>query len=92
LHFGRVPDLKNHNNIEWKLLKCVIKNSDKCLVLDQSSKIILNNEGFNDIFVIGNPINFDFTNNNKNIKNNNSINILFVGHITREKGVFELWF
>jgi glycosyltransferase involved in cell wall biosynthesis len=91
LHFGRVPNLKNTNNIEWRLLKSVIKNSDTCIVLDKLSKNILNSEGFSNIFVIANPINYDFNKNNKRIKyNNNNTDILFVGHITREKGVFEL--
>lgn len=91
LHFGRIPDLKINKNLEWILLKIVIKTSNKCLVLDHQSKKILNNEGFTNISVIANPIQYDFTkNNNRIIYNNNSIDILFVGHITKEKGVFEL--
>ena len=90
LHFGRVAKLKSLNNLEWRLLLNIINNSKKCIVLDNLSKTILNSEGFSNIIVIANPIKFDY---NKAININKKIdtrNVLFVGHITKEKGIFEL--
>lgn len=91
-HFGRIPELKKKNNWEWKLLKYVINKSDRVIVMDKFSYQTLINENFNNISNIPNPISpetLDLINKNKNIKVKEN-SILFVGHVVKTKGIYEL--
>lgn len=93
LHFGRIPELKCKNNWEWKLLLFVITKSDLTIVLDINSKKSLNETGLSNVLVLPNPIclidKFNSISNRKNeIQSDGSV--LFVGHIVKEKGVYEL--
>lgn len=92
--FGRIQELSETKNIEWKILKKVINASHTSIVLDQNSFLCLKNNGMNNVVLIPNPISedlnkkaksFDFR--NKTIDNGTFV---FVGHIVPEKGIFEL--
>lgn len=92
-HFGRIPKLKNINNWEWKMMLKTIKKASNCIVLDSQSCATLKKEGFNNIIILPNSVNFqtndcDKKKNLKDIRHHGSI--LFVGHVVLEKGVFEL--
>lgn len=91
-HFGRIPVLCNRNNWEWKLLIKIVKMSDGVIVLDNQSYETLIKKGFKNVFKLPNPVApsiFDIINRNKFIKREPNT-ILFVGHIVKTKGIYEL--
>ncbi len=92
--FGRIPELAIKKNWEWFLIKIVIKRSAKVIVIDEKSFKVLFDLGFKNIVNIPNPISTkleEIANKqlllNKKIKGNK---IVFIGHIVKTKGVFEL--
>lgn len=89
--FGRIPELARQKNWEWKILKKVIKISDKAIVLDEKSFQSLVAEGMTNVTKLPNPVspkvlhlvqNFSITERHKR-------EILFVGHCYRAKGIIE---
>jgi glycosyltransferase involved in cell wall biosynthesis len=93
-HFGRIPDLVKKNNLEWKLITKLIKNCNKTIVIDKKSFVSLIDVGFKNVINIPNPISFDLENYAKkeklDIKKEETIKVLFVGHVVPQKGIFEL--
>lgn len=94
--FGRIPEISKLNNWEWKILKKVVSLSSVVIVLDESSFHTLINQGFKNIFTIPNPISgvvknvMNIEDSCKRNDKNTYKSILFVGHVTQNKGVFEL--
>jgi glycosyltransferase involved in cell wall biosynthesis len=92
--FGVIPKLAGEHNWEWKLLGHLIRKSLLSIVIDSKSYDTLLNAGFNNVVYIPNPISQDvermvvqetqITNHKKKGQ------IIYVGHVVREKGVFEL--
>lgn len=92
-HFGRIPDLKQKNNWEWKMLLRTVRKASTCIVLDTQSHKVLKAEGLNNIEILPNPIAFhknDHDSKKESLNNRNEGVVLFVGHVVREKGVYEL--
>ncbi len=90
--FGRIPEIYNKRNWEYKLLHRVIGLADKAVVIDMASYNTLENEGYNNIKLLPNPLTpqvEDIINENKDIKREHR-KIVFAGHMVRTKGVFEL--
>jgi glycosyltransferase involved in cell wall biosynthesis len=93
-HFGRVPDLIINQNWEWKVFKSVIQNNTVSIVIDKRSHDCLNKAGFSNVVYIPNPLALDV----EQKANESSINVcqrppnrlIYVGHVIKEKGVFEL--
>lgn len=93
--FGRIPELCLKKNWEWKLLKKVIDLSSSVIVLDIESYSTLSNNHFNNMHLVPNPISLMVQKKmeqliDKNKLNKNFFNIVFVGHIIKNKGIFEL--
>lgn len=91
-HFGRIPFLADKKNLEWKIILLLIKNADKVIVIDLKSYEVLVKYGYVNIELLANPLS-DFV--IKNIESNSNIEriprtLLYVGHIVKTKGVFEL--
>lgn len=91
-HFGRIPELYEKQNWEWKLLKRTIKMSHTCIVLDNKSYTTLINNGFNNITQLANPLAPQVE---QIIQQSSDITrdpntILFVGHCVATKGIYEL--
>lgn len=91
-HFGRIPDLKQQNNWEWKLLKRIIIRADQVIVIDRTSYKTLIDLGFKNISIVPNPVAPELTEYIRNRQPRKIVprKILFVGHIVKTKGVFEL--
>lgn len=93
-HFGRIKELSALKNWEWKMICKVISLSTKVIVIDNISYKLLVELGFTNIEYLPNPIAKDIENSEKNIPNifSNRVKgkIVFVGHVTRPKGVVEL--
>lgn len=91
-HFGRIPILCERNNWEWKLLVKVVDMSDRVIVLDMQSYDALTKYGYEKVFKLPNPVApyvCDIINSNLFIKREPNT-ILFVGHIVKTKGIYEL--
>ncbi len=90
-HFGRIPDLSQAKNWEWRLIRKVCTLADKVIVMDKKSHDTLLHEGFKNIFLLPNPISNkanDIIESINSVKKENSL--LFAGHCIPTKGVFEL--
>lgn len=91
-HFGRIPELKQRNNWEWKLLCKVVKKADMVVVIDKMSCEALLQAGFTNVRLLPNPIApkvLEIVECSEH-KKCNEREILFVGHGLRTKGVYEL--
>ncbi len=93
LHFGRIPELAQLNNWEWKLLVKVMRNSDTIIVMNRPCELALLDLGFKNIKYLPNPLGHDVLNlisrdagKYKRVDGT----ILFVGHVLVTKGVYEL--
>lgn len=93
-HFGRVPELKRKNNWEWKLILHIIRNSACSVIIDEPSFQMLREEGCQNVFYVPNPLSNEAEEAMRKWTENQQIRpagrLLFVGHVIREKGVFEL--
>jgi len=91
---GRIPELFEKQNLEWKMLKIVIRAADVSIVLDNSTLKCLKNIGTKKIVLIPNPISEYLHEKAKSVSfENKSIKIgtlIFIGHVIPTKGVFEL--
>lgn len=92
-HFGRIPELYASNNWEWKLISKVAELSAKIIVIDKSSYDSLLNAGIRNVYLLPNPLTpqiEDIVSNNQPISRKSN-SILFVGHVYKTKGVYELF-
>lgn len=90
--FGRIPELQQKNNWEWKLLKKVVRLSTHTIVIDPFSYEILKTEGFSHISFLPNPLSPAIqakVNEYKDIKRIKR-KIVFAGHVIPTKGIYEL--
>ena len=90
-HFGRIPQIFETQNWEYKLLRRVLGLADRVIVIDQRSYDTLLNAGYRHIENLPNPL----TPAVANIIEQNTIEvearkIVFAGHVVPAKGVFEL--
>lgn len=91
-HFGRIPEIIEKHGWEWKLLKRVSKLATKIIVIDQSSYNALLQQGLTNVEYIPNPlspITVEYANQYLTLSRSENT-ILFVGHVYRSKGVYEL--
>lgn len=93
-HFGRIPSLKVKNNWEWRLLNYLVHKSSKSIVIDQKSYDALKDEIPDKVVYVPNPLGMDVEQKAKELfakpLQKKPGRVIFVGHIIREKGVFEL--
>ena len=91
-HFGRIPQLFNLKNWEWKLICKVVSMATSVIVIDRASYDTLINAGFTNIYLLPNPLSpsverlISANTDTKRTQNN----ILFAGHVIKTKGVYEL--
>jgi glycosyltransferase involved in cell wall biosynthesis len=93
-HFGRIPELFEKKNMEWKILKTVARAANASIVVDNNSLVCFSrNQILNGVF-IPNPISEFLHEKAKSVNFNIKILdigiLVFVGHIIPAKGVFEL--
>lgn len=92
-HFGRIPDLKESHNWEWRLLTKVIKLADAAVVMDMKSFAALKDSGFCNVHYLPNPLSQRIEQQiyqESSIVNREKNRISFVGHVIPSKGVYEL--
>ena len=92
-HFGRIPELAEHRNWEWRLLRKVVELADAVVTMDRGSFYTLQNKGYQNIHYLPNPLSQRIK---EQILNDSFTTIrdahktCFVGHVISSKGVFEL--
>lgn len=92
LHFGKLPELTLKNNWEWKLLKKTLSYCDVVVVMTRASYEVLINYNYNVVY-LPNPIGeatLKIVLNLEDKKQRKSKQLLYVGHIVSNKGVYEL--
>lgn len=92
-HFGRIPELYQANNFEWKLLLRIARNCDKVIVMNKSSYDTLLNVKYLNVQYLPNPLGLSVLDKISLISSKCKRiprRLLFVGHILRLKGVYEL--
>ncbi|WP_455584532.1 glycosyltransferase family 4 protein [Bacteroides sp.] len=93
--FGRIPELSQADNWEWKWIKRVSKLADAVIVIDngsyQSMKVL---DCSDKVFYIPNPVSTEVF---ESAKSRNGFQrdrmegkVVFAGHVVPTKGVFEL--
>lgn len=95
LHFGRLPELFEKRNWEYRLIKKVIDKANIVVVMDRSSYDTLIHYGYDYARYLPNPLSECIYNKilseNENFSLKRTVNkILFVGHVIPTKGIFEL--
>lgn len=92
IRFGRIPALKIAHNWEWRLIKHIIAQAHKSIIIDTASYKAFCEIGLKDkVILLPNPCSEKVENIARNeiqFKKDNSF--LFVGHVTIAKGVYEL--
>lgn len=92
-HFGRIPELCQQSNWEWKLIRRVAYLADSVITIDNESYNTLINSGINNVFYLPNPLSLSITSQIK-LESPTIVRdekkVCFVGHVIETKGVFEL--
>lgn len=91
-HFGRIPELAKANNWEWKFILKIARLASKIIVIDLASCNTLKKHGVINVEYLPNPLSptiEKIIEQNHDIKRSDKT-ILFVGHVIRTKGVYEL--
>ena len=91
--FGRIPDLAKTGNWEWKMLGRVIRSGSISIVIDSRSYDTLIKAGFRNILRIPNPLgigNMERISLQLRAGERKSGSVVFIGHLIRAKGVYEL--
>lgn len=94
--FGRIPEMAEMCTPEYVRLLKVVKQSSVSIVLDCNSLTVLKKAGCNNVLCVPNPLSdiimrFSQSINSEELKKSRQVGeILFVGHIVRTKGVYEL--
>lgn len=91
-HFGRIPELADKRNWEWKLLRRVLKLADSVVVMDNASYKCLLKSGYTNVVCIPNPLAPSVEEYIDSFKSINRLRntVTFVGHVVRTKGITEL--
>lgn len=90
-HFGRIPELFHKNNWEWNMILKIARLATKIIVIDKNSYNTLHNAGIYNVEYLPNPLSPNiekFVEENNYVRKENEI--LFVGHVCKTKGIFEL--
>lgn len=88
--FGRIPELYTNKGWEWRVLKFVNSISTFVIVLDNKSLETLN-KYHKHVFLIENPVSPQLIEVKNRIIKSPENTILFVGHVTRKKGIYEFF-
>lgn len=93
LHFGRLPELSRTNNLEWRILKSVLKKCDVIVPMNKPTETALYDNGFKNVKYLPNPLSNSIVEQISELKgmiNRCSKLLLYVGHVYETKGVVEL--
>lgn len=91
-HFGRIPEVVNKNGWEWKMIRKVAKKATRIIVIDRSSYDALMQHGIVNVDYLPNPLSpvTESLSNKYESLSRKDKTVLFVGHVVKTKGIFEL--
>ena len=92
-HFGRIPTIFKNKSWEYYILKWITNKANRVVVMDDLSYKTLLSHGISNVDNIPNPISPIIVNEVRKLSENclrEDKRILFVGHLIKTKGVFEL--
>lgn len=92
-HFGRIPELAQQRNWEWKLLQKVMKLADAAITMDLKSYTTLKNCGYSYVYSLPNPLSRSIIQqigSEAALVERQPRKLSFVGYVIPTKGVFEL--
>lgn len=92
-HFGRIPELIQNKNWEYRILMKVCKAADSIIVMDLRSHDALVELGFKNVNYLPNPLSLSIMQTVDRLKGTARRvpnKLLFVGHVIRTKGMIEL--
>ena len=92
-HFGRIPTIIKDGGWEKKLLLKVVQTCDVAITMNNSSYNALTSAGFGNTVNIPNPLSENIINTIETLKGKfyrSPTRLLYVGHVYRAKGVWEL--
>ena len=93
LHFGRIPELSQKRNWEWRLLSKVLHMCNVPVVMNRPSEKTLMREGFKNVTYLPNPLGMNaLATIRKDEGKYKRIphRLLYCGHVMKTKGVLEL--
>lgn len=93
LHFGRIPEIAEQKNWEWKLLLRIARMASDIVTMDLKSYTTLKNIGLNNVHYLPNPLSQSIIQQIDNLKDSTAREknkVSFVGHVIPTKGVREL--
>lgn len=87
-HFGRIPEIIQGNSLEKKLLQTLTRYVDAFVCMDYETKQALSEwlKNPRDVLYLPNPIDVDLVKPIHPKRNE----VVFIGHVVREKGIEEL--
>ena len=92
-HFGRIPELQQQNNWEWKLICKVVKLCNVAVVMNRPSEKTLLAAGFTNVKYLPNPLAMNVLKRIEIMKDKYKRiprRLLYAGHVIKTKGVYEL--
>ena len=90
-HFGRIPELFQCKNREWRYLIKVLRLADQVVVMDEKSYGTLLENGYGNVFYVPNPLAPEVLEMAEIYKwKRKERTLLFAGHVVESKGVVEL--
>lgn len=91
-HFGRIPEIVQSNDWEYRLLHKVLNIVDVAIVIDQKSYNVLTEAGYKNIQYVPNPISNEIIDivGRIGVEHTNANSIVFAGHVIPTKGIYEL--
>lgn len=90
-HFGRIPELFQSKNGEWRRLVKVLRLTDQVVVMDEKSYGTLRGNGYVNVVYVPNPLApevLQMAEVYKRVREERTL--LFAGHVVENKGVVEL--
>lgn len=92
-HFGRIPELIQRRNWEYRILRKVCKAADNVIVMDKRTFDALKLTGMSNVNYLPNPLSLDIIQKvdtmERNVKRIPG-KLVFVGHVIKTKGTIEL--
>lgn len=90
-HFGRIPELFEQKNKEYNRLLKVLKLADTVVCMDLQSCETLRQHGYTNVEYLPNPLPLNVSGGiHANTGDRIAKQLLFVGHVYKTKGVYEL--
>ena len=93
-HFGRIPQIFEAKNWEYRLLNNVLKKANVVAVMDMLSYDTLRKAGFKNVVYLPNPLSTTvceaIEKASEEVEGRKEGEVLFVGHVIPSKGVYEL--